>query len=428
MGRARQNRTPRPIGPLLLLALLASACSQHGAGIPTPPAPVPRLPMVPIGLKAGVKASDGQLIVGLRPGHTLAELPTFDGQSPALLGELDFAIPLKMLRLPEGVSVDAAIATLKDHPAVTLIAPNRELTRAPVPASIPYGLRGAVRPNDPYFPSEWAFGDGVTNARLLWQRAVDASGVMVAVIDTGVDYTHPDLRGRVLAGYNFKDGNTDVMDDDGHGTHVAGLIAAAGNNGQGIAGVSWTAKVLAVKVMDSVGGTDYGAIAGIKYAVDAGAKVLNLSFSSDNAQRNPLFDLAVRYALDHGALVVAAAGNRHGPVSAPGNCPGAVTVSATSNRGLEALASFSNFGPEVFIAAPGDNVLSTVPGGGYKAMSGTSMATPIVSGAAAVLVAEHPSWTLDQLKNALSRSVDPLGTRGRTEQLGYGRIDLGLLP
>ncbi|HEY9856161.1 MAG TPA: S8 family serine peptidase [Stenomitos sp.] len=395
------------------------------------PDPVPIAPQqltVPIGLKAGVKASDGQLIVGLRPDHSLSELPTFNGKPVTLLGELDFSIKLQMLRLPEGVAVDDAIAALQDHPAVSLIAPNRNLTHAPAPSAVSYSWRGTTNPNDPYFPSEWAFSDSVTNARALWQRSINAGSVMVAVIDTGVDYTHPELRGRVLAGYNFKDGTSEIMDQDGHGTHVAGLIAAAGNNGQGIAGVSWTAKILAIKVMDSVSGTDYGAIAGIKYAVDAGAKVLNLSFSSDNTQRNPLFDLAVQYALDHGALVVAAAGNKGGPVSAPGNSPGALTVSATSDKGMEKLASFSNFGPEVYLAAPGDNILSTVPGGGYKAMSGTSMATPIVSGAAAVLFAEHPDWTVDQVKSALAKAVDPLGTTGRTNQYGYGRIDLGKLP
>lgn len=428
MRRAPSNRRAQLAWHLAILALLASACTPHGAGL-TEPVPDPlKGRMIPIGLKAGVKASDGQLIVGLRPGYTPDQLPTFQGESAQVLGELDFAIPLRMLRLPEGVSVEEAIATLKDHPAVTLIAPNRNLSRAPVPAAVPYSLRGALRPNDPFFPSQWAFSDGITNARVLWQRGVNASGVMVAVIDTGVDHTHPELRGRVLAGYNFKDGDTDVMDRDGHGTHVAGLIAASGNNGQGIAGVSWSAKILAVKVMDSVGGTDFGAIAGIKYAVDAGARILNLSFSSDSSQRNPLFDLAVQYALDKGALVVAAAGNKGGPVSAPGNCPGALTVSATSNRGLETLAPFSNHGPEVFIAAPGDNVLSTVPGGAYKSMSGTSMATPIVAGAAAVLLAEHPDWTPEQIKAALGKAVDPLGNKGRTNQFGHGRIDLSLLP
>lgn len=428
MSRARAHRKPRLGWPIAVLALMASACGPQNMGIVEPPPQVAPDRMIPIGLKRGVRASDGQLIVGLHPGHTLDELPTFNGEPVTVLGELDFSIPLVMLRLPDEVTVDDAIAALKDHPAVTLIAPNRNLRRAPVPAGVPTSLWGAPRPNDPMFPSQWAFSDGVTNARMLWQRGIDAKNVMVAVIDTGVDHTHPELRGRVLAGYNFKDGNTDVMDHDGHGTHVAGLIAASGNNGQGIAGVSWTAKILAVKVMDSVSGTDFGAIAGIKYAVDAGAKILNLSFSSDSPQRNPMFDLAIEYALDKGALVIAAAGNKGGPVTAPGNCPGVLTVSATAKSGIESLASFSNYGPEVYLSAPGDNVLSTIPGGGYKTMSGTSMATPIVAGAAAVLLAEHPDWKPDDLKAALARSVTPLGTKGRNEKFGYGRIDLSLLP
>lgn len=384
--------------------------------------------MTAFGLRAGVRAEDGQLIVGLKPGYEMDALPALGSARPEVLGALDFSIPLRMLRLPSGVSVDEAIRVYQAHPAVALIAPNRSLEAIPRPTALAFDPFGGLTPNDPYFNSEWGFGDGVTNARALWRRGIDASKVTVAVIDTGIDYNHPDLQGRVTIGYNFKDGNKDVMDRDGHGTHVAGLIGATGNNGIGVAGVAWDVQLLAIKVMDRAGGTDFGAAAGIKYAVDAGAKVLNLSFSSDSTKRNPIFDLAVNYAQDRGATVIAAAGNRGGPVSSPGNSPGVLAVSATSKRGIERLAPFSNYGSEVFLAAPGEGIFSTHLGGGYKSLSGTSMAAPVVAGAAAVMYATHPGWSASQIQAGLAQAVDPLGTRGKTDQFGHGRIDLSKLP
>ncbi|HEY9899592.1 MAG TPA: S8 family serine peptidase [Pantanalinema sp.] len=418
----------------VLLALCAGAIAQGGGcasvapGIGAPDPGATLTPMTAFGLRAGVRAEDGQLIVGLKPGYDVEALPALGGGQPVVLGALDFSTPLRMLRLPSGVTVDEAIRAYQTHPAVALIAPNRSVDAVPRPRALAFDPFGGLTPNDPYFNSEWGFGDGVTNARALWRRGIDASRVTVAVIDTGIDYNHPDLQGRVAIGYNFKDGNKDVMDRDGHGTHVAGLIGAAGNNGIGVAGVAWDVRLLAIKVMDHAGGTDFGAAAGIKYAVDAGAKVLNLSFSSDSTKRNPIFDLAVKYANEHGATVIAAAGNQNGPVSSPANSPGVLAISATSKRGVEHLASFSNHGGEVFLAAPGDGIFSTFLAGGYKSLSGTSMAAPVVAGAAAVLYAAHPGWTPSQVQAALAQAVDPLGTRGRTEQFGYGRIDLSKLP
>ncbi|MNY12266.1 Minor extracellular protease Epr precursor [compost metagenome] len=126
--------------------------------------------------------------------------------------------------------------------------------------------------------------------------------------------------------------------------------------------------------------------------------------------------------------MVAAAGNQGGPVSSPGNSPGVLAISATSKRGTERLASFSNFGKEVFVAAPGEGIFSTYLNGGYKSLSGTSMAAPIVAGAAAVLYAQHPGWGPAEIQAAIAQAVDPLGTRGKTDQFGFGRIDLSKLP
>jgi subtilisin family serine protease len=413
----------------LALSCWGVGCAWMGSSPPAkPPISARDAKGVPVGLVAGAKASDGQIIVGLNPGYTTDSLPGFRGQRAVVIGSLDFAMPIRMLRLPNGVSVDEAIAILKTSPAVGLIEANETLSTAPRPAVLIGQTSPIGGPNDPLFAEEWGFSDSSTQVRAIWKRHIDASRVVVAVIDTGIDYTHPDLSGRVLVGYNFKDGNDDIRDTDGHGTHVAGILGAAGNNGYGIAGVCWDCKLLAVKVMDGSGGTDFGAIAGIKYATDVGAKVINLSFTSDNPQRNPLFDLAIQYAVDHGALVVAAAGNQHGPVTAPANSPGVVAVSATSERNFEGLANFSNYGPQVYIAAPGENILSDYLNQGFRTLSGTSMAAPFISGAAAELLGEHPDWSLMQVETALAQSTDPLGMVGRNDQFGYGRIDFAKLP
>lgn len=415
------------------LALAHAGCSFTGLP-PWPPEPV----LAPgggieTGLLPGVKASDGQLIVGLHAGHDVSELPAFGGQAVRVLGELRFSIPVLMLGLPAGVSVDLAIAELRTHPAVALIARNQLTTSVPKPTGFPAPFSTPIPainagPNDPMLGQQWGFDEAVTHPRSWWRRGIRGRGITVAVVDTGIDYTHPELYGRVLVGYNFKDGNTDVMDRDGHGTHVAGILGAAGNNGRGIAGVLWDVPLLAVKVMDGTGGTDFGAIAGIKYAVDAGAKVLNLSFSAPDGQRNPLFDLAIQYANDKGTLVFAATGNQGSAVSAPANSPGALAIAATSYRGGEARAGFSNYGKEVFASAPGDRILSTWPGGQYQVLSGTSMAAPMIAGAAAGLWAEHPDWSAAQVRSALLKALDALGPAGRNDLLGWGRIDFAKLP
>ena len=346
-----------------------------------------------------------------------------------MTGSLAFRIVLKMLQLPAGVSVDTAIAAYRQNPAVALLAPNAPIKATSLSTSpTALGMLGGWIPDDPLFPDQWALQDGVTNVLSLWRRDLSAKNVLIAVVDTGIDYTHPDLAGRVEPGYNFVDGNTDVMDRDGHGTHVAGIIAAAGNNGIGVAGIAWDAKLLAVKVMNRTGGSNFAAISGIKYAVDHGAKVINLSFTKPTPGRNPLFDLAVQYATAHGVLVVAAAGNEHGAVCAPANCPGALAIAALGDQTVDTLAPYSNFGPQIFMAAPGTDILSTYPGDQYRSLSGTSMAAPMVSAAAALLMDEHPDWNLSEIEHGLEEAADPVGTATRSDQYGYGCLDFAKLP
>jgi subtilisin family serine protease len=417
------------------LAVLLAGCSFNFPLTP-PPAPIapPASTIDPKDHQITVPAQGerGQLMIALKPGEhwPLVPMPQIRGQEPQIIGRVAFDNEVLVIKLPKGATIEEGIAAFQAHPSVMLISPHRETMALPWRA--PRFKPAAYRPNDPMLSDIWAFAENVTRPSSVWGRGKSAKGVRVAVIDTGVDPYHPELQGRVRweLGYNFNDSNGDSKDLSGHGTHVAGILAATGNNGLGIAGVAWDAEILPVKIMDEKGGTDFAALAGIKYAVEMGAKVLNLSFSRPSESSNPLFDLAIEYARKKGAVVVVAAGNDRGKVGLPANSPGAIAVSATEQTasGYEQLASFSNSGPEITLSAPGADILSTIPNRSYKIMSGTSMAAPFVSGAAALLWAAHPDWTVEQIERALFSACVDLGPRGRDRNFGYGRIDYSRLP
>ncbi|MFG1603611.1 S8 family serine peptidase [Actinoplanes sp. NPDC049265] len=276
--------------------------------------------------------------------------------------------------------------------------------------------------------------DADTYQSLLWAlpkiKATDAwptstgSGVTVAVLDTGVSASHPDLAGQVLTGYNaFTDTTGTSSDAHGHGTHVAGTIAALANNGQGVAGVAPNVKILPVKVLaDNGGGTSVSASAGMVWAADHGAQVISMSLGG--AGSSQAYQAAIDYARSRNVVVIAAAGNERtngSPVMYPGAAPGVVAVAATDNN--DSVAYFSNAGSYVDVAAPGVNIYSTVPGDGYAYKSGTSMATPHVAAVAALLLAKNPALTPDQVEQAMESSAKDLGTAGKDNDYGYGRVD-----
>ncbi|GAA2895175.1 hypothetical protein Acy02nite_39600 [Actinoplanes cyaneus] len=259
-----------------------------------------------------------------------------------------------------------------------------------------------------------------------WTKSTGA-GVTVAVVDTGVDGAHIDLTGKVLTGWDAiadkSGGNTDA---NGHGTHVAGTIGAVTGNTIGVSSVAPDTKILPVRVLGADGsGYMSDAAEGIVWAADNGAQVINMSIGSTS--KVTAVSNAVAYARSKGVTVVAAAGNERAsgsPTSYPGADAGVIAVAATDSA--DKVASYSNAGSYVDVAAPGSAIVSTYPsalGRSYAGMSGTSMASPHVAGLAALLKAAQPSLTPDQIEQAMVKSAVDLGTAGKDNDFGYGRVD-----
>ena len=294
----------------------------------------------------------------------------------------------------------------------------------------------AVTPNDPRFGTQTALT--VVRADEAWTIA--RGGSLIAVIDSGVDYTHPDLGlpgcmpsagascGKVILGPDLANGDDDPFDDNGHGTHVAGIAAASSDNGIGVAGVAWDSKIYAVKVSisSSIAGA-FSVAQGIVNAANRGARVINLSLGWHTLPWRLITCPAVSYAAAKGSFVVAAAGNNGNSSQLyPAACGSALAVGNTLNN--DARAASSNFGSWVEIAAPGTGIVSTVPTGtcsscdpsGYAALTGTSMSSPLVAGAAAVALSRDPGLSNSQLRDRLKRTAVELPGL----QLGAGRVDL----
>lgn len=278
--------------------------------------------------------------------------------------------------------------------------------------------------DDPYRPQLW--GLGALDAERAWLGS-RGEGVVVAVLDTGVAAAHPDLAGRVLPGHDTVRGDrlpdrTGRTDPEGHGTHVAGIVAATAGNRTGVAGIAPGSSVLPVRVLDRWGGGwDADIATGIVWAADHGADVISLSLGGP--EQNQVLAGAVSYAQSKDVLVVAAVGNHRrdgNEVQYPAAFPGVLGVAALQPD--RAVATYSGTGSHVDVAAPGSGVVSTVPGG-YESLDGTSMATPYVAGAAALLLsASGGTMTAVDLADALSGSATDLPPSGRDSGSGAGLV------
>ncbi len=268
------------------------------------------------------------------------------------------------------------------------------------------------------------YGPQIIQTDLAWDiQKGDPSTVLIAVIDTGIDYTHPDLADQyITGGYDYVNNDWDPMDDHSHGTHCAGTIGATINNSIGIAGVA-NVSIMGYKVFNSGGfGFDYDAADAIINATNFGADILSNSYGFPSS--NPVLADAVAYAAVHDVVIVVSAGNSGAPVSSyPALYPETITVSATDDS--DTPASFTSYGSAVDVAAPGVDIWSTLPVsmGNYGYKSGTSMACPHVAGVCALIRAQFPSFTADQVRQHLRMSADDLGSIGWDDYYGYGRVN-----
>jgi subtilisin len=328
----------------------------------------------------------------------------------------------RKLKLSNALSADLPlneIAALRRDPRVKYVEPDAEanIQAAERPAKISKKYKASPQPAQ-FLP----WGVNKIDAELVVLPGDPANHqVPVAIIDTGIYYSHPDLVGNANAGPSFVYGTPTSLDDEGHGTHVAGTVAAVKNT-IGVVGVAPKAKVWGVKVLDRYGSGYYSAIAsGLDWAADHGMKVANMSLGG--SYNSMALQAACAAANADGVLLVAAAGNdgKKGKPSYPGAYPSVVCVSATTSQ--DKLATFSSRGPHVDLSAPGEGISSTVMPASYQSWSGTSMATPHVSGAAALVWGANPSFTNNDVRLRLQSTAVDLGTPGLDPQFGWGRVN-----
>lgn len=367
-----------------------------------------------------------ELIVGLEPGAPALPLLAME-----MVGGVAMQIPsidAYVVKLSSGITMQSAGEFLRALPGVRYVEPN-------------YRVFAFATPNDPFFSQQ--YGLSRIQAHLAWDLWQPQRTVYIAIIDSGIDYTHPDLTNKIrrhsngaIYGYdafNLIGLTQDFMDYAGHGTHCAGIAGAEINNSVGVAGVAaWNpaignsnnfVQLMPVKVInEEETGTVSTIAGGISWAANNGAHILSMSLGT--TEMSTAIADAVNYAWSRGCLLVAAAGNfASNAPTYPASYSPCIAVAATDAN--DQLTSWSQYGSWIDIAAPGQNILSTTLSGSYYTMSGTSMACPMVSGAAAILWSYNPYLTSQQVRDALETHVDPYTPyNGRTIGSGKGRLNI----
>jgi hypothetical protein len=296
-----------------------------------------------------------------------------------------------------------------------------EKTGAVLFAEPDYLQMPALVPNDPSFGAQWHHQR--INTLAAWDITFGNPAILAAVLDAGVDATHPDLGGKVIQGFNSADGTTDTAPIGDHGTAVAGVIGQVGDNGRGGAGIAWRVKILPVKITNSLDGSAWCSdmASGIEWAADRGAKVINLSYGTSGCPKT--IAAAAQYARNRGALVVVAAGNQNIDLTSTyPEHPSFMMVGATDQS--DARASFSNFGTAIDLSAPGVSILTTRAGGDYVTMSGTSFSAPMAAGAAALLYSLKPTFSPADVQQILSSTARDIGSVGDDSVHGHGLLDI----
>ncbi len=392
----------------LLIALLAGAPTGGHARSTSPGDAVPAHPY-----RAGELLIKFAPITPLSGGQDSARsaLQNYAAERIETLGNLR----TELWRVPEGRELELA-TLLSMLPGVEYAEPN-------------YEVRAHLVPDDTYYSQQWAHP--MINSPAAWNLTTGDAGVTIAILDTGVDLHHPEFQGRLVPGYSdFGNGSPD--DDQGHGTHVAGIVAAAGNNGIGVAGMAWQARIMPIKVLDADGrGSHAGIARGMDWAVDHGARIINLSLGGTASSTT--LQTTIERARSRGVLIIASAGNCGDTNHAANGCdrqnqpiyPAAydqvLAVAATTSG--DSRAGYSNSGSYVDVAAPGSSILSTASAGAYRSASGTSQAAPFVSGLAALIWSLDSTLTATEVEMIIKSTAVDKGLPGFDPDFGYGRID-----
>jgi thermitase len=389
---------------LLLLAAPAGHAQSSAAG-KGPGMPERALDRGEFRTSSGQVARSGIILVKPRAGVSEQRLEqiarSFGGQTAGKLP----VIGVFEIRVPPQAE-EAVLRAMSRRPEIEFV----EL-------DVLVGPDGTI-PNDPHYGSAWHLPK--IDAPTAWSIS-KGDGVVIAILDTGIDATHPDLHGKLVQGWNSASQSSDVSDVHGHGTRVAGIVGAATSNGTGVAAVGWNAKIMPIRVTNrSDGWASWSDMAnGLTWAANNGAQVANMSYES---WRSSTVNSAAKYLRDRGGIAFAAAGNS-GADDGSAGASNIIVVSATNSS--DAITSWSNFGRFVDLSAPGQDIVTTNRGGNYWLGWGTSYATPIAAGAAALVMSANPMLTPAEVQQILFDSAEDLGANGWDRQYGWGRLNAG---
>lgn len=406
---------PTPIRPLALslsAALLLAACQN------TALAPLAQSnPGAALQAQSQTSRLSNRILVGYKGALTPERIKQLESKH-----QLRFVKNLARVGVAVFEGNPQQISTLAQDPSISFFGPDQAPRRIVGEPQVVEAPR--TRSGDPLLAQQWSLK--AVDAEAAW-KVSQGNNVVVAVVDTGVDLNHPDLKANLVNGYNAEEPGTPPQDGHYHGTHVAGIIAAVQNNGEGVTGIAPQAKIMPVRTISNGGVAEV--VDGITWAADNGAKVINLSLGWDypNASVEETIQRAVKYALDKNVVICAALSNSSSfnPRSTPDNLAG--------KPGFEGVIGVGNvdvsdrlqgaYGNWKSVSSPGTQIMSTLPNGKYGNLTGTSMATPMVSGIAALMIGQNPGLKNTEIRKRMMDTAKDLGKPGFDDQFGAGRVN-----
>jgi subtilisin family serine protease len=420
---SEQRRTWRTLSGMALTATLLAACGPSPALLSRPVGPTAQL-------ASAARATGSRIVVRYK--NTPAK-PTGQASIQAAETQPLTAMGFEVIAVPAGSDPQETLRRLSQDPNVESAELTQIMARPRKPkrsraTELLDGLFGGGR--DPLRNQQWALDKIEADAG--WKVTRGAANVVLAVVDSGIDPNHPDLRDKLVKGWSAIGGSHNIRDEDGHGTHCAGIATAIAGNGMGIAGMAPNVKLMPIRVLDAKGeGEDKDIAAGVIWAANHGATVLSMSVGSYSSSR--VLKEAIAYVQRKNVLVVAAMGNDgDSKPNFPAQLKGVMAVGATDSA--DRLADFSNMGNWISVTAPGVDILSTMPtypvtsnrdgaSQGYSKDDGTSMATPYVAGLAALVRSRWPELTGEQVRKTIEMTATDLGAKGFDTRFGHGRIN-----